>query len=222
MPKKRESTYVWITWVNRLLSGEDYCEWSSWFKSNYEGNSYRKEPSRFDTAKWHMEHTTLLQKTRQRFESQGYEVSIQNQNTIKLQGQRAMLSGNPDLIGISENTAVVVDVKTGQPSPSHSTQVLMYMYALGKHDSRFRDLSVEGMIVYSDHDVGIPAGAVTEKFISNLGRLMKRLSDNVPAGKVPSDQECSFCPITKDDCAEKIVFQQDCDENNNLFTTEDF
>ena len=84
MSKRRESPYVWITWVNRLLAGEDYCEWSSWFKANYEGNSYKKEPSNFDTAKWHMEHTELLLKTRRKFEDNGYEVFIQNQNRIRL------------------------------------------------------------------------------------------------------------------------------------------
>ena len=222
MPSRRESTYVWVTWVNRLLSGEDYCEWSSWFRANYEGNSYKKEPSNFDTAKWHMEHTTLLLKTRQKFENDGYEVFIQNQNRIRLQGQTAMLSGIPDLIGLSGSTGVVVDVKTGQPSPSHSTQVLMYMYALEKHDSRFKDVSVEGRIVYSDHDVFIPAGSVTEKFVSSLGSLMRRLSSEIPAVKVPSEQECAYCPITTEDCEERIVSPQGFNKDESLPTTRDF
>ena len=222
MPSRRESTYVWVTWVNRLLSGEDYCEWSSWFRANYEGNSYKKEPSNFDTAKWHMEHAELLLKTRQKFEDDGYEVFIQNQNRVRLQGQTAMLSGVPDLIGLSGSIGVVVDVKTGQPSPSHSTQVLMYMYALEKHDSRFKDVSVEGRIVYSDHDVFIPAGSVTEKFVSSLGSLMRRLSSKIPAVKVPSEQECAYCPITTEDCEERIVSPQGFNEDESLPTTRDF
>ena len=222
MSKRRESPYVWITWVNRLLAGEDYCEWSSWFKANYERNSYKKEPSNFDTAKWHMEHTALLLKTRQKFEDDGYEVFIQNQNRIRLQGQTAMLSGIPDLIGLSGSTAVVVDVKTGQPSPSHSTQVLIYMYALEKYDSRFSDFSLEGRVVYLDHDVCIPAGSVTENFISNLGGLMRRLSSDVPAVKVPSEQECAFCPITIEDCQERIGSPQVVDGDENLPATRDF
>ena len=222
MPSRRESTYVWVTWVNRLLSCEDYCEWSSWFRANYEGNSYKKEPSNFDTAKWHMEHTALLLKTRQKFEDDGYEVFIQNQNRVRLQGQTAMLSGVPDLIGLSGSIGVVVDVKTGQPSPSHSTQVLMYMYALEKHDSRFKDVSVEGRIVYSDHDVFIPAGSVTEKFVSSLGSLMRRLSSEIPAVKVPSEQECAYCPITTEDCEERIVSPQGFNKDESLPTTRDF
>ena len=222
MPSRRESTYVWVTWLNRLLSGEDYCEWASWFRANYEGNSYKKEPSNFDTAKWHIEHTALLLKTRQKFENDGYEVFIQNQNRIRLQGQTAMLSGVPDLIGLSGSTGVVVDVKTGQPSPSHSTQVLMYMYALEKHDSRFRDVSVEGRIVYSDHDVFIPAGSVTEKFVSSLGSLMRRLSSEIPAVKVPSEQECAFCPITTEDCEERIALPQGFNKDESPPTTRDF
>ena len=222
MPSRRESTYVWVTWVNRLLSGEDYCEWSSWFRANYEGNSYKKEPSNFDTAKWHMEHAALLLKTRQKFEDDGYEVFIQNQNRVRLQGQTAMLSGVPDLIGLSGSIGVVVDVKTGQPSPSHITQVLMYMYALEKHDSRFKDVSVEGRIVYSDHDVFIPAGSVTEKFVSSLGSLMRRLSSEIPAVKVPSEQECAYCPITTEDCEERIVSPQGFNKDESLPTTRDF
>ena len=137
MPVSRESPYVWVTWISKILAGEDSCEWASWFRANHENSSYKKIPSDFDSATWQIKHTELLRQARQEYESKGYKVFTQNQNMIRLQGRTSMLSGIPDLIAVGDETGVVIDVKTGQPLASHVIQVLIYMYALSHTGREF-------------------------------------------------------------------------------------
>ena len=62
MATKRDGVFVWITWLSRLMAGEQNCEWAIWFKARYE--HYDKAPSDFDTAKWNIEHTLQLRRLR--------------------------------------------------------------------------------------------------------------------------------------------------------------
>ena len=62
MATKRDGVFVWITWLSRVMAGEQNCEWASWFKAHYE--KYDKAPSDFDTAKWNIEHTLQLRRLR--------------------------------------------------------------------------------------------------------------------------------------------------------------
>ena len=62
MATKRDGVFVWITWLSRVMAGEQSCEWASWFKAHYE--NYHKAPSDFDTAKWNIEHTLQLRRLR--------------------------------------------------------------------------------------------------------------------------------------------------------------
>ena len=90
--------YVWVTWLPRLLSGESSCEWASWFKAQHEGWSWSRMPSDFDQAGWLMNHTSLLNQQRQRWEAQGYTVLTEGQNSFNLRGSSAVLAGKPDLV----------------------------------------------------------------------------------------------------------------------------
>ena len=60
MATKRDGVFVWITWLSRVMAGEQNCEWASWFKAHYE--NYDKAPSDFDTVKWNIEHTRQLRR----------------------------------------------------------------------------------------------------------------------------------------------------------------
>ena len=64
MPEQRQSPYIWVTWLSKLLAGDNSCEWASWFRAQHEGWSYEKTPSTFDQATWQMEHTELLNRVR--------------------------------------------------------------------------------------------------------------------------------------------------------------
>ena len=54
----RDFPYIWTTWLPRLLTGENSCEWAVWFKSRYGG--WDRASSDFDQSRWLMDHTTLL------------------------------------------------------------------------------------------------------------------------------------------------------------------
>ena len=129
----------------------------------------------------------------------GYSVFKENQNGFALRGRTATLGGKPDLIAFRGESGTIIDVKTGNPSPAHSVQVMLYMYAVP------RAMEQHHGVAYRDHEVAIPAAAVNETFIGNLSRLMRRLSAAEPARRVPSPRECGFCDISSVDCPDRVV-----------------
>ena len=52
--------------------------------------------------------------------------------------------------------------------------------------------------------VRIPAEAMDDQFVQNLGALIRRLAADEPAKRVPSAQECRFCDISAADCPERM------------------
>ena len=178
--------YVWVTWLPRLLSGQNSCEWAIWFRAQHDGWSWGRMPSDFDQTGWLMNHTALLNEQRQRWEQQGYTVLTEEQNSLNLRGSSALLAGKPDLVARRRDEITVIDIKTRRPSPAHTAQVLIYMYALPRAMKRYRGLSSAGQVDYPDHVVDIPAGAVDGSFVENLSGLTQRLSSQVAARRVPS------------------------------------
>ena len=130
MAQRRDSPYIWVTWLTKLLVGENSCEWAAWFRANHEGRSWNKVPSTFDNAEWQINHTNLLNKIRNEIEREGKVVFTEAQNSFTLRGHTATLGGKPDLITVSGDRGTIVDAKAAQPSPSHHVQVLLYMYAI--------------------------------------------------------------------------------------------
>ena len=151
-----------------------------------------------------MAHTAGINENRQRWEEQGYTVFTENQNSFTLRGRQAALGGKPDLIALMGDSGTIIDVKTGRPSPSHSVQVMLYMYAVPRAIDGYRGVSFAGSIAYSDHLVDIPASAVDETFIKNLSALVLRLNAPEPTRRVPSARECGFCDISFADCPERV------------------
>ena len=204
MAIKRETPYIWVTWLTKLLVGENSCEWAAWFKANHESSSWAKTPSNFDSASWQLGHTALLNRIRQTAEEEGKVVFTESQNHFSLRGRTATLGGKPDLITVSGEHGMIIDAKTGQPSPSHHVQLLLYMYAIPRSLRQYKGIDFEGKVVYPDHEAYIPSFALDDTFIDNFSELIQRLASHDPARKVPSKLECSFCNITSADCAERV------------------
>ena len=120
MPQHREHPYIWVTWLPRLLTGENSCEWASWFKAHYVERT--RQPSDFDQAQWMLDHTALVNERIGNWEVGGYDVDVEAQNRFELRGRTATLAGKPDIIACREDAVVVVDAKTGHESPSHAVQ----------------------------------------------------------------------------------------------------
>ena len=209
--------YIWVTWLPKLLSGLNSCEWASWFKAQHYSDSWARMPSDFDLSKWLTAHTALLNESRVTWERKGYSVLTEGQNHFNLRGNSAVLAGKPDLVARKGDEVKVIDVKTGRPSPADAIQVALYMYALPRALERYRALRLTGQVAYSDHVVDIPATAVDEAFARNMGQLITRLASEMPARRVPSPGECRFCEITPADCPERA------EENpSEEGTTDDF
>ena len=97
-----------------------------------------------------------------------------------------------------------MDAKTGYEGPIHVVQVMIYLYAVPRALERYRNTELKGQVTYRDHTVRIPADAVDEKFIQNLGALIRRVSADEPARRVPSRQGCRFCEISDADCPKRM------------------
>ena len=132
MATERASPYIWVTWLTKLLVGENSCEWAAWFRSQHETWSYEKVPSTSDATTWQLNHTALLNRIQADLESQGQAVFAENQNFFNLKGKVATLGGKPDLITVAGDTGTIYDAKTGKPSPSHHIQVMAYMSLIEK------------------------------------------------------------------------------------------
>ena len=203
--RRRDRPYLWITWLTRLLAGENSCEWAAWFRAHHEGSSWVRSPNGFDQVGWQLAHTRGVNYARSQWEGLGYSVFTENQNSFALRGRSATLGGKPDLIARLGNSGVVIDVKTGKPSPSHGVQVMLYMYAVSRALGQYGGVVFDGRVSYRDHDVDIPAAMVDETFIGNVSELVRRLSREGPARRAPSPRECRFCDITSLDCPERAA-----------------
>lgn len=214
MTARRPSPHVWASGLSKLLVGEQSCEWAAWFKANHE--RYEKAPSSFDATGWRLAHTALLdRKYRQLIEAK-HSVSIEGQNWFALQGKCAVLKGKPDLIGIN-GKGTVYDVKTGQPKPSDHVQVMIYMWAVPLAFPKYAGVKFDGLVVYPDHEVPIPAESVDAAFIARTADLIKRLSVDAPPRRAPSAGECTFCDLTLKDCPDRVEA-----ESEELVITEAF
>ena len=202
LAQRREHPYIWTTWLPRSLTGENSCEWAVWFKAHYQ--DWTRTPSEFNQAEWMLGHTALLNKRKADWKHGGFDVNIEAQNRFELRGASATLAGKPGMITQRNGQAVIVDVKNGQDSASHVVQMMIYLYAIPRALERYRTLKLREQATYLDHTVHIPAEAVDDQFIRNLGALIRRLAADKPPARVPSRQECRLCDISALDCPERM------------------
>ncbi len=209
MTQTRTSPYMYVTWIPRYLTGDKSCLYAAWFKANHQG--YAKMPSDFNSAKWNMEHTDLMNELVAELEERGCEILIESQNSFKVESARssAVIGGKPDVIAVHpDGRTVIYDAKTGQESASHIVQVQLYMYLLPKvrnKDWRWRDRRFEGAIVYADgSERHIAADSVDDAFVAGLGEFMRKMASDMPPRRVPSLSECGWCELTSADCSERM------------------
>jgi CRISPR/Cas system-associated exonuclease Cas4 (RecB family) len=214
MASRRSSPYVYATWLSKLLVGDQVCEWAAWFRAHFE--RYEKAPSSFDSAGWKMAHTALLDRKYRQLVEAGHSVTMEGQNWFRLKGKCATLGGKPDLIGLN-GKGTICEVKTGQPKPSDHTQTMIYMWAIPLALPKYAGVKFDGLVVYPDHEVRIPAESVDATFVENLAGLIKRVSAEAQARRVPSTDECRFCDLTPKDCTERIEAQSE-----EMLTTAEF
>jgi hypothetical protein len=201
MTVRKSSPSIWATALSKILVGEQSCEWAAWFRAHHQG--FDKAPSTFDSTGWRLAHTALLDRKYRQLVEAGHSVSVEGQNKFWLKGKCATLGGKPDLIGLN-GSGTICDVKTGQPKASDQVQVMIYMWAVPRALPKYQGWRFDGLVVYPDHEVPIPAEAVDPSFVDNLAGLIKRVSADTPARRVPSLDECKFCDLTSKDCLDRV------------------
>ena len=113
MTAPRKTPYVWTTWITKLLAQENHCEWASWFQAHYQ--DYEKTPSDFPLEQWRKDHNQMVEAQAAALRADGDTVYVENENSLKLQGQNgSTLSGKPDLVAVRNGHVTVIDCKTGQ------------------------------------------------------------------------------------------------------------
>ena len=184
---RRDGPYFWVTWLTKLLAGENSCEWASWFRARHESGSWEQVPGDLDRAGWQMAHTAMVNDSREHWEALGCTVFTERQNEFRLRGDMGTRGGQPDLIARKDDAGTIIDVKTGKPGVDHVVQVVLYMYAVPKAIALHRDVVFDGQVAYTDHVVDIPAAAVDDKFVERLSQLIGQLTSGraSPAGAQP-------------------------------------
>ncbi len=210
MPIPRDGApYIWVTWLTRLLVGESSCEWSAWFRA--QNQVYDRVPDDFDSTAWTLKHTALLNEVRPRLEADNYDVFSESQNKFTLRSEKTgvTLGGKPDLIATKQETGTIIDVKTGRPKASDPTQVMIYMWAVPLALQQYKGMVFDGRVAYADHEVPIPTSAVDDSFAANLSALIRKVSGSEPPRRVPSVDDCKFCPIAQSECDVRVEVESD-------------
>ena len=203
MAEKRDGVFVWITWLAKVMAGEQACEWASWFKAHH--TDYQKVPSDFDTARWKIEHTRHLRELHLERKKLGDRVFLEAENQIRYCPSAGLtVVGKPDLIAVSSAGPTIYDVKTGQQRASNEVQVMLYMHLLPLAVRPYARTKPVGCVVYNDSRVGIPAEAIDSGFVKNFEYFLGVISSDDPAMKVPSPNECRYCDIAKSECPERV------------------
>ena len=182
LAQRREHPYICATWLPRLLTGENSCEWAVWFKAHHQDwtkNPLRVQPSRVDAE------TALhcLNEQKTQWEARGQDVYVEGQNSFRLRGQSATLAGRPDLIVVRNHDALIIDIKAGQQQRSHYVQIMIYMYALPRALPQYQHAKLSGEVIYPTRTVRVPMGGLHTQFIKDLGALIRRLAADKPASK---------------------------------------
>ena len=195
MPKqKRDKVFIWPSWVSKLVAGEEQCYWKYWIKAHY---TFDKLPNDFNLAKWTIQHNQLLHQRRDALEKLGFKVSIEDQNSFKLdvllnknvvgnlinpldsQAITIIISGKADIIAIGEEESLsgeiehiylVEDCKTGNPKTSDHVQVMLYMLLLPKAIEKYKNVEFDGCIVYKlgIPNIDIPAEAAQDESLKKI------------------------------------------------------
>ncbi len=214
--KVRTQPYAIVKWLTRLLAGEQSCVWSVWFRAHHIAAS---QPSEFDFDKWKIDHTALLRPVIRKLALDGYKVSTEEQNQFKWKGKLGTLAGKPDVVAIDDEQkeACVVDAKTGKERVSDRVQVMVYMWVMPMVVPQLKDIPLYGKVVYSNKEVDISPNEITPAFKNNVTDLLKEVFGPEPPPKVPSYSECRWCPITPEDCEDRVGVEDLFEAETDLF-----
>lgn len=202
----QRAPYIWVTWITKLLAGDDHCQWAAWFRAHFK---YAKRDDRsFDKAAWSSNHDSMVRARAEQLAADGWLVWIEDQNKFEITGRTGTrVSGKPDIVARRSLDVIVVDCKSGKPRHSDWWQVLEYMLFLPLYHPALKvgaGWRLRGEVQYPDHAVTVQpeefTPALREKILTQIARTG---GDGAPE-RVPSSRECGFCDIGPGDCPYRI------------------
>lgn len=207
MPSPRNAPYTWITWITKLLAGEDQCEFSAWTRAHFWIR--KRTDDSFDTAAWAAGHTAMVQARVQQLVADGWTVTVEDQNAFKLTNPTngSIVSGKPDIIACRGRERLVIDEKSGQQRNSDWWQVLLYLYALPHipgNPLAGPDLEVRGQVEYRDRVIDVYPHELTAERREAIKSLARRLAAHTPPAPLPSARECKFCALDSHVCPSRM------------------
>lgn len=192
--------YAYVTWLTSLLAGESQCEYAPWFKAHFKYQK-RVDPD-FHLAAWSAQHAEMVKATADQMVTDGWTVTTEDENGFKLDGQAAVVSGKPDLVGTRDGMALILDCKTGRQRNSDWWQVLLYLWA-NRYARRWPE-AVTGQVVYRAAAATVQSEELTSERAGAIVALIRRVSQHESPEPKPSPGECRFCDLTREDCPSRI------------------
>lgn len=199
--------YIWATWLAQLLGGKS-CVWRVWFMAHFKYEKVVEEEA-FDLVAWNREHNKLMRERKAELEEVGWTVSVEDENSFKLEGTSAVLAGKPDLVATMPGRVLVIDGKTGRERDSDIWQVLIYLFALPKSRPDLKG-ELEGEVQYKHGDkrLTVSSAELTPQRMDDMVKLIKTIGGPTPPAKAPSRDECRRCNIGAKDCPERFKDKQ--------------
>jgi hypothetical protein len=201
--RARPAPYIYASWLAKALAGEIACQYQGWFKAHFTG--YTKIPPEHDLARWVESHTQAVTILAERLRLQGNGVSLESENAFKYRTRHGVvIACKPDLISTAPgHPPMIVDVKTGYPRNSDSTQVRIYAL-LGPYACRGlrADQEVRAAVYYNSTAtlVEVPA-APDPEFIARLDTLTRLFAAPDPPPTSPGS-DCLRCDIAE--CEDRL------------------
>jgi len=194
MANQRESPFIWVSWLSKVMAGEVSCHWQTWFQTH--NQLTEKQPSDFNLANWKIKHTKLLTELKEKLIEEKMSPLIEREIRYQIPESNTTIKGKIDCKIEKDDEIIVYDCKTGNERTSDQTQVMIYMYLLSKKE----DKKIKGKVIYNEREIEI--NELPKDFEEDFNYFINILaSENSPVKNPGSD--CKFCDITKQDCPER-------------------
>lgn len=195
----RETPYIHISWLAKVMTGELPCHWQAWFQVHH--RLRERVPSGFDEVGWQMNHQRLVTDLRHTLVERGKRPWVNLPVRATVPGSGAVLQGTADLAVVDGEQMTLYACKVGQPRPSDQAQMMIALHAL-QGDPRWAGRKLQAAVVYGAGDEQAFIPDLPPTFADDLQYFLGLLTGPRPLERAPG-AACRRCPITMQDCAER-------------------
>ncbi len=199
--ERRDSGFVWVTWISKLISGDAKCYYGPWLRANYHIDSLIES----DFSEWQKEHDEVVKDRYKKYSNEDYTVSLSHKNDIALKNKSDnILRAKPDIIAIKKDTIIFEDVRHHKYKDYNIINLMIYLLSCKDH-FRFRLYNeCFGIIWTPNENKKITMVDISDKFKENLSDKFHILTSDTQLDATPSPEECRYCRIPKRLCDKRI------------------